>query len=109
MYFNEKYERVGSLFQGRFKAKEIETDDYLLHLSRYIHRNPIGLEHVEPGRLENFVWSSYPNYLGKVDNSMVKPAFILNYFSNKDKNGDYKNFVEFGSGFDLPKDLIIED
>src|SRR3989338_6740768 len=39
-YFNIKYDQVGSLFQGRFRAKLIETDEYLLHLSRYIHRNP---------------------------------------------------------------------
>lgn len=40
-YFNIKYEEVGSLFQDRFRAKLIETDAYLLELSRYIHRNPL--------------------------------------------------------------------
>ncbi len=39
-YFNQKYKRVGSIFQGRYKAKLIESDEYLLQVSRYIHLNP---------------------------------------------------------------------
>ncbi len=40
LYFNKKYHRVGSIFQGRYKSKLILDDEYLLHLSRYIHLNP---------------------------------------------------------------------
>jgi len=40
-YFNKKYERVGPLFQGKFKALLVDKDEYLLHLTRYIHLNPI--------------------------------------------------------------------
>ena len=40
-YFNTKYTRVGPLFQGRFKARLVESDEYLLQLSAYIHRNPV--------------------------------------------------------------------
>lgn len=39
-YFNKKYKRVGHLFQGVYKAIKISSDPYLLHISRYIHRNP---------------------------------------------------------------------
>lgn len=39
-YFNDKYERVGPLFQDRYKAKMIINEAYLLHISRYIHLNP---------------------------------------------------------------------
>ncbi|MDA2922906.1 transposase, partial [Patescibacteria group bacterium AH-259-L07] len=45
-YFNIKYERVGSLFQGRYQAIHIDNENYLLHLSRYIHLNPVEL--IEP-------------------------------------------------------------
>lgn len=41
MYFNKKYERVGTLFQGKYKGVLLDNDTYLLHLSRYIHLNPI--------------------------------------------------------------------
>lgn len=40
MYFNNRYNRVGSLFQGRYKASRINADAYLQHISRYIHLNP---------------------------------------------------------------------
>ena len=40
MYFNKKYKRVGSIFQGTYKAKQVTEDEYLLHVSRYIHENP---------------------------------------------------------------------
>ncbi len=36
-YFNTKYQRSGALFQGNFKAIDIQKDEYLMHLSRYIH------------------------------------------------------------------------
>ena len=42
MYFNKKYDRVGPLFQGVYKAVVVETDEQLLYLSGYIHRNPLG-------------------------------------------------------------------
>ncbi len=77
MYFNQKYERVGPLFQGRFKAVLLERDGHLLHLPYYIHLNPVEL--IEPKWkdrkirnlkkvtrfLESYRWSSYPDYIGK--------------------------------------------
>jgi REP element-mobilizing transposase RayT len=62
MYFNRKYEKVGHLFQDRFKQKNVENDEYLLQLTCYIHLNPLidGLV----GKLEDYQWSSYPDYIG---------------------------------------------
>lgn len=40
-YFNLKYDRVGHLFQDNFKYKPVLEDSYLLHLSAYIHNNPL--------------------------------------------------------------------
>lgn len=40
-YFNKKYNRIGHVFQGRFKSENIEDDKYLLCAIRYVHRNPV--------------------------------------------------------------------
>lgn len=55
-YFNKKYKRVGSLFQGIFKAVRVENDGYLQYLSRYIHRNP--------SSYLSWEWSSLQYWLG---------------------------------------------
>ncbi|HEX7456575.1 MAG TPA: transposase [Candidatus Nanoarchaeia archaeon] len=89
-YFNVKNERIGPLFQGRFKAIRIETDEQLLHVSRYIHLNPVVSDIV--GDLEDHQWSSYPVYIGLVEsqNISINPQDILSHFSS---NEDYKKFV----------------
>ena len=97
MYFNKRYDRVGYLFQGNYKAILITKDEYLLHLSRYIHLNPIELTGATP---VSYRYSSYPNYLALKNTNWVKPNFILNFFKT-DKMivgllhyPSYKEFVE---------------
>ncbi|HBH45986.1 MAG: hypothetical protein A2445_00475 [Candidatus Jacksonbacteria bacterium RIFOXYC2_FULL_44_29] len=63
VFFNYKYQVVGRLFQGPFKAKEIKSAGYLLHLTRYIHLNPLDIG-VAACDLENYQWSSCPEYIG---------------------------------------------
>lgn len=95
-YFNIKYEEVGSLFQSRFQAKFIETEEYLLELSRYIHRNPKELLPSTPGvELADYKWSSYPAYLGLVKDELIDISIILDFFSRKERVKDYKSFVEY--------------
>lgn len=71
-YFNKKYNRIGHLFQDRFKASMVTNDGYLHHISRYIHRNPHDYA--------NWEYSSYPNYLGKQQASWVQPGRIVDLF-----------------------------
>lgn len=60
MYYNKKHTRVGGLFQGTYKASLILEEAYLLHISRYIHLNPLDLNE----DYQRYPWSSYPYYLG---------------------------------------------
>lgn len=53
MYFNKRYSRSGSLFQGTFKAKHVDTDEYLKYLIAYVHLNPVKL--IDPEWKENGV------------------------------------------------------
>lgn len=91
MYFNKRYERVGPLFQGRFKAKHIETDEYLVHLSRYIHLNP--LSHLGERALRKYYWSSLKDYLDNTDGGFVDTEIIASYFNSKNWKEDYRKFV----------------
>lgn len=94
-YFNTKYNRVGPLFQGRYKAVLIEKDDYFLHISRYIHRNP--LEIIKKGEtLVSYPWSSYPAYVKGWKVDWLKKDLILSYFKKAKGFGfdSYQGFVE---------------
>lgn len=90
-YFNTKYERIGALFQGAFKAKLIENDEYLLQVSRYIHRNSCSLLQWQN---KMYPYSSYRYYLSSEKHLFCDPSFILSYFSEKNPNLSYKSFVE---------------
>ncbi|MBO8159052.1 transposase [Thermosyntropha sp.] len=60
-YFNHKHERIGHLFQDRFKSENVESDRYFLALARYIHQNPVKAGLVQ--RPADYMWSSYGCYL----------------------------------------------
>lgn len=94
IFFNKKHKRVGSLYQGRYKGILIDNDEYLIHLTRYIHLNSKDLYL----RLEDS-YSSYSDYLGLRDTSWLTKNDMLAYF-NKQMNSEFKkinnyqNFVE---------------
>ena len=90
-FFNTKYKRVGSLFQGVFKAKLVETDEYLLQLSKYIHRNSFPLDEWE-GKI--YPYSSYNYYLSGQKHPFCDTEFIGGYFSKTNPKNSYKSFVE---------------
>lgn len=99
-YFNKKYERVGSLFQGRYKAILVDKENYLLHLSRYIHINSLELFEDQKDKFEKlrkYPYSSYLDYIGKKNSKWISREEIMNYFENtKDVTGfsTYQSFVE---------------
>ena len=101
-YFNRKYDRLGPVFQSVYKAVLIESENQLLYLSKYIHRNPLD---VLPARslLAGYKYSSYPNYLGLFNQTWVKPLDFI--------NRSYKTFVEETDERDLLtiKSVLIEE
>lgn len=105
-YFNIKYSRVGALFQGTFKAVLVETDEQLIHLSRYIHLNPVVSGLVK--NLDEWSWSSYLEYMNQPILCSTKE--ILDFFPSKEK---YKEFAEsqidLGTTLGILKHRIIED
>jgi hypothetical protein len=67
--YTQRYNRLngsdGPLFRGRFKSILVDSDAYLLQLSRYIHRNPIETQRPMVDLLDKYPWSSYPSYVNK--------------------------------------------
>ncbi|NDK10418.1 hypothetical protein GW846_06620 [Candidatus Gracilibacteria bacterium] len=93
-YFNEKYKRVGGLFQGTYKAVLVKKEDYFLHLSRYIHINILKLSQNckdKFKKLREYPYSSYQDYLGKKNTCWIYKDEMVEYF--KDKKS-YQDFVE---------------
>ncbi len=78
-YFNKKYDRIGHLFQDRFRSEVIEDDRYLLEAMRYIHNNPVKASIVN--KTEDYKWSSYHYFIVDLDSSIEK-YFLLNMFSD---------------------------
>ena len=89
-YFNCKHNRIGSLFLDQFKAVRIETEEQLLHISRYIHLNPYTSYIVKSiDELIVYSWSSLKQYLG-LEVGICETKDILSYFKKPDY---YKKFI----------------
>ena len=67
---NQRYKRVGSLFQGRFQAIHVDKEEYLLNLTRYIHLNPVEANLVD--KAEDWEFSSYQEYIDLRQGSLPK-------------------------------------
>lgn len=105
--YNKRYEHSGTLFEGRFRAKAIQTRSHLLHLCRYIHGNPVkdGLV-ADPA---DWPYSNYLEWIGERDGTLVDREFIQSQFDNAE---EYKKFLfEYLKSRQLPEDVkkFLED
>jgi putative transposase len=108
-YFNKRYERVGALFQSRYKAVLVENPQHFLQLSRYVHRNPLELlPSAQTPALADYPYFSYPEYLGMRKTDWLHSKVILDYFpaTAKELPGEitYRDYVE-DSSFDDPDSI----
>jgi putative transposase len=86
---NKQQRRVGPLFQGPFQAVWVDRDAYLIHLSRYIHWNPVAAGLVK--RPADWAFSSYRDYVGLRAGTLPVTNLILSQFPSR---GAYQAFVE---------------
>ncbi len=94
-YTNTKRQKWGHLFQGRFKSILVQADEYLKHLSRYIHLNPVRAK--LSAHPSEYPWSSYSAYIGKTQPpEWLETKWLLSCFgkSQKESRDNYKLFVE---------------
>lgn len=97
-WYNKKYQRVGHLFQDRYKSENVEDERYLLTVLRYIHQNPVQANMVKA--IGDYPWSSYRAY---IDNNkktypepLVDPKIVMDIFksNNKDAIRQFREFTE---------------
>ena len=89
-YYNIRYRKSGHVFQGTFKAVHVESNEQLLHLSAYIHKNPEELMRGQRG--DKYSWSTYRDYA--IENrwgDLLVLGAILDQFKNKK---EYRTFVQ---------------
>jgi putative transposase len=115
-YFNDKYNRSGVLFQGRYKKVLVENSNHFEYLGFYIHCNPLDLRFpewrkgkVENGReafsyLENYKWSSFPSYLGHNNYQSVTQRELLQHSDGPLGYREY--FQNWLNNFNDYRDLI---
>jgi REP element-mobilizing transposase RayT len=86
--FNKQQERSGTLFEGRAKSTLVNNDEYLLHICRYIHLNPVQAGLVKhPG---DWPYSNYLEFVCQRNGSLVDHAFVRQQFPS---SNDYEDFV----------------
>lgn len=90
---NERQQRTGTLFEGRLQAIAVETTEYAIHLSRYVHLNPVDAHLVQ--KPEEYDYSSYRDYLGLRAGTLAQPERVLSEFAGSEQ---YRLFVESGIG-----------
>lgn len=109
-FFNIKYERFGALFQSMFKAVRIETDEQLLHVSRYIHLNPVtSFVLKEAQELDAYQWSSWRAYNQLISSEMINTSEIMSQFKSIN---DFRKFnfdqVDYQRSIDEIKHLKLD-
>lgn len=105
-YFNTKNNRVGPLLQGVFKSVHVESDEQLIHLSRYVHLNPVvsGISQ----KLDSYRWSSYHEYINQ------KPGYcstqdVLNLFPSTFAYVQFLNDqIDYARSLDLLKHHLFD-
>jgi len=109
MYFNKKYRRVGSLYQGVYKAIRVTNDEQFIYLSKYIHKQAyihLGTQGLALRTSEQP--SSYPEYLGLRKTKWIHPEEVLSFFSKTNPKLSYKAFVEEKDDFSRIEQKTLE-
>lgn len=108
-YFNTKHQRVGPVFQGAFKAVLINTNEQLLHVSRYIHLNPVVSVVIRENDFLSFPWSSLQSYINNKSSQFVNSQPVLENFRNSQKYLEFvRDQIDYGKHLEEIKHLTFE-
>lgn len=95
VYYNKINNRVGHLFQNRYKSILCEKDEYLLSLVRYIHLNPVKAGRITIDELKDYRWTGHREIISKPrETGMICREEVLRYFGEKETDAK-KKYIEF--------------
>lgn len=107
--FNLINDRNGSLFQTGFKSRRIITNEDFIHISRYIHLNPVTSRIINFKKLLNYPFTSLSWYLNNNLNKFISTEYLLNHFQKLNNYVKFlKNQAEYQQKLKEIKDLLIE-
>ena len=108
-FFNARYKRVCPIFQGIFKAVRIENEEQLIHVSRYIHLNPVVSFIIKEEFLDTYPWSSLSEFLDYQKEEICDKGIVLCYFSSKESFRKFiHNQIDYGKKLEAIKHLMLE-
>jgi putative transposase len=115
MYYRYKHRRPGHCFQGRYGAKVVGDDDYVIRLSRYIHLNPVGTPPMKSKSLEErraylhaYRWSSLPGYVKEARRSAWVDYRWLKLMAGKTDTGNRRSYRNYVDGMIGERDDVLE-
>jgi REP-associated tyrosine transposase len=109
MYFNRKHNRVGHLFQNRYKSILCQEDAYMLELVRYIHLNPLRAKIIPDLKfLDKYTYSGHAAIMGKKKNNWQDTDYVLKSFNSRLSlaRRRYREYVKRGISVGKRQDLI---
>ena len=100
-YFNKKYKKSGPLFESRYKASLIDNDEYLMHISRYIHLNS--------DDWRAYPYSSVHAYFGVGKEDWLQPGKIIELFGSTPVYADFlDDYISYKKSIDLIKNDLAD-
>lgn len=108
-YFNLKRKRVGPLLQGTFKAVRVESDEQFLHLTRYVHLNPVVSYLCKLEKLPLYSWSSYREYLSPRDMKLCNKEVVQSLISLKNYAKFVKDQADYASNLKKVRHLTLDE
>lgn len=108
-YYNTRHQRIGPLFQGRFKSVEVQSNEQLLHVSRYIMLNPVTGKMVDDP--SDYPWSSYNDYLNKGQYQICSnKEVVLQQFASESAFTDFHHdYIDYSRSLSEIKKLALEE
>ncbi len=106
-YCNTRRTRVGSMFQGTFRAVHVSSDEQLLHVSRYIHLNPVVARLSR--RADEYPWSSHNDVVRGIESRLCRPSLLIQLAGGSQTYQEFcEDYLGYAQELALIKDKLID-